>query len=106
MTMRYQIERTAKADEQLRDIILYRAGVRSSIDAALELLDEMEMEINQLSDFPECGAPPRYAALRARGYRVLIVAKKYLVFYKVNLERNTVIVHAVVDGRQDYLNLI
>ena len=104
--MPYRIDRTAKAEEQLRDIILYRAGIRGSIDAALGLLDDMEAEINQLADFPECGAPPRYAALRARGYRVLIVAKKYLAFYKVDHERKAVTVHAIVDGRQDYLNLI
>ncbi len=102
----YHIERTAKAETQLRDIILYRAGIKGSIDDALELLDAFEAEINQLSDFPECGAPPRYPALRARGYRVLIIAKKYLAFYKVDHEQKSVIIHAIVDGRQDYLNLI
>ena len=50
--MAYQIERTDKADAQLWDIVLYRAGVRDSVDAALELLDSMEAEINQLADFP------------------------------------------------------
>ena len=104
--MVYQIERTDKADGQLWDIVLYRAGVRDSVDAALELLDSMEAEINQLAGFPECGAPPHYAALRARGYRVLIVAKKYLAFYKVDHERKAVTIHAIVDGRQDYLNLV
>ncbi|MBQ9720472.1 MAG: type II toxin-antitoxin system RelE/ParE family toxin [Oscillospiraceae bacterium] len=104
--MAYQIERTDKADGQLRDIVLYRAGVRNSVDAALELLDSMEAEINLLADFPECGAPPRYAALRARGYRVLIIAKKYLAFYKVDHERKAVTIYAIVDGRQEYLNLV
>ena len=104
--MPYQIERTDRADEQLWDIVLYRAGVRDSVDAALALLDSMEAEINQLSEFPECGAPPRYAALRARGYRVLIIAKRYLAFYRVDHARKTVTIHAIVDGRQDYLNLI
>mgnify|MGYP000584191991 CR=1 FL=1 len=27
-------------------------------------------------------------------------------FYKINEEKKTVIVYAVVDGRQDYLNII
>ncbi len=103
--MKYKIERTAKADEQLRDIILYRAGLRGSIDAALEYLDKIQREINQLASFPEIGAPPRYAALRARGFRVLIIGK-LLVFYKVNKETKTVMIYAIVDGRQDYLNLI
>lgn len=103
--MPYTIKRTAKADEQLRDIVFYRAEVTGSVDAALDLLETMEKEIALLASFPESGAPPHYATLRARGYSVLIVEKQ-LVFYKVDPETKTVVVHAVVDGRRDYLNLI
>ncbi|MBQ2634870.1 MAG: type II toxin-antitoxin system RelE/ParE family toxin [Oscillospiraceae bacterium] len=103
--MPYTIKRTAKADEQLRDIVFYRAEVTGSVDAALDLLETMEKEIALLASFPESGAPPHYATLRARGYRVLIVEKQ-LVFYKVDPETKTVVIHAVVDGRRDYLNLI
>ena len=103
--MPYQIERTDKADEQLRDIVLYRAEVTGSADEALALLEKLEKQIHLLASFPESGAPPRYAALRARGYRVLIVEKQ-LVFYKVNRKTKTVVIHAVVDGRREYLNLI
>ena len=103
--MAYQILRTAKADEQLRDIVLYRAEVAGSAAAALEFLDHLEQKIGRLADFPESGSFPRYGALRARGYRVLI-AEKHLVFYKVDKERKMVIVYAIVDGRRDYLNLI
>ena len=102
--MAYRILRTAKADEQLRDIVLYRANLAGT-DAALRFLDRLEQAIIQLADYPECGAPPRYAALRARGYRVLI-AEKQLIFYKVDHERKTVTIHAAVDGRRDYLDLI
>lgn len=105
MRMPYTIKRTAKADEQLRDIVFYRAEVTGSVDAALDLLETMEKEIALLASFPESGAPPHYATLRARGYRVLIVEKQ-LVFYKVDPETKTVVIHAVVDGRRDYLNLI
>ena len=103
--MAYRIVRTAKADEQLRDIVLYRAEVAGSVEAALEFLDRLEQKISRLADFPESGSFPRYGALRARGYRVLI-AEKHLVFYKVDKERKMVIVYAIIDGRRDYLNLI
>lgn len=103
--MSYRIERTAKAEDQLRDIILYRAELTGSIDSALELLDRFESDVKQLSEFPDIGAPPRYAALRARGFRVLIV-EKYLLFYKVDHQQAVVTVYAIVDGRRDYLNLI
>ena len=103
--MAYQIVRTAKADEQLRDIVLYRAEVAGNAEAALEFLDRLKQKIDRLADFPESGSFPRYGALRARGYRVLI-AEKHLMFYKVDEERKMVIVYAIVDGRRDYLNLI
>lgn len=103
--MPYTIKRTAKTDEQLRDIVFYRAEVTGSVDAALDLLETMEKEIALLASFPESGDPPYYATLRARGYRVLIVEKQ-LAFYKVDPETKTVVIHAVVDGRRDYLNLI
>lgn len=103
--MPYTIKRTAKADEQLRDIVFYRAEVTGSVDAALDLLETMEKEIALFASFPESGAPPHYATLRTRGYRVLIVEKQ-LVFYKVDPETKTLVIHAVVDGRRDYLNLI
>ncbi len=103
--MAYRIVLTAKADEQLRDIVLYRAEVAGNAEAALEFLDRLKQKIDRLADFPESGSFPRYGALRARGYRVLI-AEKHLVFYKVDKERKMVIVYAIVDGRRDYLNLI
>lgn len=103
--MAYRIDRTDKADEQLHDIVMYRVELTGDVDSGLELLNLIEKEINRLSDFSEMGAPPRYAALRARGFRVLII-EKYLVFYKVNHANEQVIVHAIIDGRRDYLNLI
>ena len=103
--MAYRIVLTAKADEQLRDIVLYRAEVAGNAEAALEFLDRLKQKIDRLADFPESGSFPRYGALRARWYRVLI-AEKHLVFYKVDKERKMVIVYAIIDGRRDYLNLI
>ena len=37
---------------------------------------------------------------------VCSISEKDLFFYKINEENKTVIVYAVVDGRQDYLNII
>mgnify|MGYP000264949034 len=38
-------------------------------------------------------------------YKVLILEKN-LVFYKINEEKKEVVIYAVVDHRQDYLNII
>ena len=103
--MAYRVLRTDKANDQIRDIVLYRTAVTGRVDAGLALLDELEAGFNRLSDFPESGSPPRYAKLRARGYRVLIAAT-YLAFYKVDKESERVTIYAVVDSRRDYINLV
>lgn len=59
----------------------------------------------KLSTTPYMGSYPRYSILRKQGYRVLIV-QRHLVFYKVDDERKEVILYAVVDSRQHYVNLI
>ena len=42
---------------------------------------------------------------RRQGYKVLITEKN-LVFYKIDEKEMVVTVYAVVDQRQDYLNII
>lgn len=103
--MKYKVIRTDKADEQLRGIIFYIADDSGSVDIALDCLNKIEESISRLEDFPMSGSIPRYSILRKQGYRVLII-ERYLVFYKVNESEKTVIIYAVVDGRQEYMNLV
>lgn len=103
--MKYEIIRTDKADEQLREIIFYIADDSGSIDIALNYLDKIEEAINRLEDFPMSGSIPRYSILRKQGYRVLIV-ERHLIFYKVNEKQRLVTIYAIVDGRREYKNLI
>lgn len=103
--MKYKIIRTDKADEQLRDIIFYIADDSGSMDIALNYLDKIERAINRLEEFPMSGSVPRYSILRKQGYRVLIV-ERHLIFYKVDGDREEVVIYAIVDGRREYRNLI
>lgn len=103
--MKYKILRTLRADNQLREIIFYIAENTGSTDVALKYLNKLEKAISQLEDFPLSGVKPKYAVLRKQGYLVLIV-EKHLIFYKVDSERELVIIYAVVDSRRAYKNLI
>lgn len=103
--MKYKIIKTEKADEQLRDIIFYIADDSGNIDMALDYLEKIKKAIEQLEGFPMSGSVPRYSILRKQGYRVLIV-ERHLIFYKVNSDDNIVTIYAVVDGRQEYRNLL
>ncbi len=103
--MTYNIIRTDKLEEQLREIIFYIADDSGSIDIALNYLNKIEKAIKRLEDFPMSGSIPRYSILRKQNYRVLIVERQ-LIFYKVNEDKKEVILYAVVDGRREYKNLI
>ena len=103
--MTYNIIRTDKLEEQLREIIFYIADDSGSIDIALNYLNKIEKAIKRLEDFPMSGSIPRYSILRKQSYLVLIV-ERHLIFYKVNEDKKEVILYAVVDGRREYKNLI
>ena len=103
--MKYRILRTDKANDQLYSILQYIAEDSGSVELALKYLDGLEAEIRKLETTPHMGSRPRYSILRKQGYRVLII-RRHLVFYKSDDERQEVIIYAVVDSRQQYLNLI
>ena len=102
--MKYNIVRTDTADAGLRRIVLYIAQNFGN-DVALKKLDEIEDRRRQLGENPDLGINPRYLVLKRQGYKVLLFEKDF-VFYKVNEARKEVIIYAVVDQRQDYLNII
>ena len=102
--MKYHVLRTDTADAGIRKIILYIAQ-NFGKEVALEKLGYMEKRILELGDDPYIGIDPRYPVLKRQGYKVLILEKD-LVFYKINEAKKEVIVYAVVDQRQDYLNII
>ena len=102
--MKYHIIRTDTADEGLRKIILYVAANFGNM-VALEKLDDIEANINKSANDPYIGIIPRYPLLKRQGYKVLILDKD-LVFYKIDEANKEVIIYAVVDQRQDYINII
>ena len=101
---KFSVIRTDTADAHIHRFILYIAE-EFGADVALEKLDEMEGQLMALEDNPYMGIDPRYMVLRRQGYKVLVLEKN-LVFYKVNEVKKVVTVYAVVDQRQDYLNII
>lgn len=103
--MTYEILRTDKAEDQLRDLIFYIADDSGDIQIALDYLEKLESAINRLKEFPESESLPRYSILKKQGYRVLIV-ERHLIFYKAHSDQNVVIIYAIVDGRREYRNLL
>lgn len=102
--MKYTVLRTEIADSQIRQIIL-RIAENFGQAVALEKLEELESNLKLLESNPNIGADPHYLILKRQGYKVLVLEKN-LVFYKINEKEKQIIIYAVVDHRQDYLNII
>lgn len=100
----YDLIRTDQFDEQLREII-YRIVDNFGSDTALKVLNKIENEILQLSDFPGMGIDPKYVVLKRNGYKVLVL-KKNLVFYKIDEKNKKVIIDAITDSRRDYVRIV
>lgn len=101
---KYTVRRTDTADSLIHKTILGIAE-QFGVGVALDKLDELEGQIMLLADNPYIGAEPRYMILRRQGYKVLITEKN-LVFYKIDEKEKVVTVYAVVDQRQNYLDII
>lgn len=102
--MSYKIVRTDKFNDQLTDIIMY---IRDTFSAkeALDYLNYLEKEINNLKDFPYIGVIPRYQAISKQGYRA-IICKQNIVFYKVNENTKEIVLNIIVSSKRNYLNLV
>lgn len=51
------------------------------------------------------GVIPRYQPIAKQGYRALI-CKQNIIFYKVNEERNEIVLHIIVPSKKNYLYMI
>ena len=102
--MKYIIKRTDKFNDQLTDIIMYIASNHSK-DVALDYLEYLEKEVNNLSDYPFSGSVPRYQAIAKQGFRA-VICKQNIIFYKVNEERKEIVLHIIVSTKRNYINLI
>lgn len=102
--MKYTIVRTDTADVCIRKIVMFIAR-NFGEDIALKKLNDLEKNIYLLEDNPYLGIAPRYPVLKRQGYKVLILEKD-LIFYKINEDKKEIIIYAVVDQRQDYLNIV
>lgn len=103
--MAYDVIRTEKADNQIKDLIYYIAEDSGNAEIALSYLDKLKHAIGLLREQPYYGAESRNYSLKKMKFRVLPV-ENHLVFYKVRERDQTVIIYAVADYRRDYINLI
>jgi len=94
---KYRLLIFPSAEQDLQDIVDYINEL--SPDAALKLYDEIVDGIGSLAQMPLRCPLLKSPALRAKGYRVLVV-HNYLVFYVVN--DTMVEIRRILYGRRQY----
>ena len=85
----YKVVYLPTAREQLSDAAIYIATELSAPDAANDLLDEVDLQVTKLSEFPY--RHPVYPTLYAMKHDIrYFPVKNYIVFYVVKEEQKTV----------------
>lgn len=102
--MKFEVFRTDKFNDQLTDIIMYLSKTYTKKEA-VEYLNYLEEQIDNLSEYPKLGVIPRYQAISKQGYRALI-CKQNIIFYKINEEKKQIMLHIIVPAKRNYQSLI
>lgn len=98
---KHRIEYLPIAVADLDDIFVFIAD--NSPQAAMELIDRIDLSVAGLESFPEMGLIAKPPRLARKGYRVLIV-DDYLVFYVI-LD-DVVEIRRIVSGKRNYSHLV
>lgn len=98
---KYNVEYLPAAYDDLDEIFAYVA--ENNLNAAKNLLTEIDAKILCLEDFPNMGLKPKNQRLLNKGYRVLII-EDYLVFYVVI--KNIVEIRRIISGKRNYIKLL
>ena len=96
----YQIKLTKQAQEQLREIFSYIRYTLQAPETAMHMLETLEREIASLSIFPARVPLTEEEPWHSQGIHKFPV-KNYLVYFRIDEDRKTVQVIAVIYGRRD-----
>jgi toxin ParE1/3/4 len=97
----YDVRLLRIAEDDLIEIVNYIAADRPS--AADTLASKIEKNLVLLSKHPHLGRIPGEEELSRMGYRYLVI-DNYLLFY--TLEEDVLLVHRILHGARDYLQLL
>ena len=103
--MNYDIYITAAADADLNKAADYIDHILLNPQAADDLLDEAERQINDLSTFPEKYSLVEDPVLNAWGIRLTLV-KDYLAFYVISEDEKRVCIVRFLHSRQNWAAIL
>ena len=101
----YEINVTDIAHSDLQNAALYIANTLNNKAAANRLLDAADKELSSLAAFPERNPLVRDFFRAENGIRMQMI-KKYLAFYVVRSETNSVTVLRIIHSRRDWIAIL
>ena len=99
----YKIKIMQIAQDDMKAIVAHTRI--DDTDAAIRMYENIKASIGKLADFPLMGPVPLDRKVAEQGYRMIVV-DPYLVFYILVMENNTVEVHRVLHGKQDFPRIL
>ena len=101
MPDKYAITYLSTAQKDLLSILEYIPS--DNINAAADLVDEIDDKIGRLARHPRMGVIPKDTVLKSKGYRMLIVGN-YLVFHVIL--KNKIEIRRVLHAKRNYRFLL
>ena len=99
----YKIKILQIAQDDMKAIV---AHIRlEDPDAAIKMYEKIKASIAKLANFPLIGPVPLDKKIAEQGYRMIVV-DPYIVFYILIMEDNTVEVHRMLHGKQDFPHIL
>jgi addiction module RelE/StbE family toxin len=102
---KYSVHISESAKQDTLDIVRYISAELNSPQAAIELLDKLDIGMKSLDTNPKRNAFVREERLAAKGYRALLI-KNYIAFYKVDEKTKNVDIIRILYGRRDWSGLL
>lgn len=103
--MNYNLVITQPAEKDLADILQYISKDLSAPKAANDLLDDILKCYDNISLNPLMYAFCDNDRLKSKKYRKAVI-KNYIMFYRVDEEKQTIYIMRFIYGRRDYINLL
>jgi toxin ParE1/3/4 len=100
-SIRYRIDVSEPAENDLRDIVRYISAQLSAPITALEMLEVIEQAMSGLAEMPHRAPAVADERLAAIGYRKLIV-KNYIIFFSIDEKEKVVDVERILYGRRNW----
>ena len=98
MTYKYQL--TDGANNDIRGIVNYITYVLCNPEAADSFLNEFELAMNRLCDFP-CACPQANNLYIDDSFIRRCIIKKYIAYYRINEKTETLIILCVHHSSED-----